>query len=225
MKRIIWILIAALAAFAALGFFSKPAHGAEKAVCPVCRTMKGETEAEARKATRTYEGATHGFCSDKCAKEFDADPVAFLPPAFPRPAPALGVTTLAGDTLDWSALKGKVVLVDFWATWCKPCHRAMPGLQALHDEYGDLGFSVVGLSIDGDGSQAEVEKFIREKRITYPIVLDSPRNSAWARYRVKAVPAAFLIDGEGQIVAQWLGLPADREEVEGAIRTHLGLQD
>lgn len=236
MKRIIWILGITMLVSLLLGVFGKlggqPARAQsethadatsageapKEAHCSVCRVMHGEAEIEPVKATRTHEGVVYGFCSAKCAEEFDADPIAFVPPVFPRPAPALGVATLEGDSLDWGALEGKVVLVDFWATWCKPCHKAMPELQALHDEYGERGFAVVGVSIDESKDREKVEKFIGEKKIRYPIAIDSPENSAWARYRVKAVPAAFLVDASGQIVAQWLGLPADAGEVEAAIR-------
>lgn len=186
--------------------------------CPVCAIMHGESEEEPVQATRSYEGKIYGFCSAKCAEEFDADPIAFLPPVLPRPAPSLALTTLGGDSLDWDALEDKVVLVDFWATWCKPCHKAMPELQALHDEYADRGFAVVGVSIDEADDRRKVEKFLAEKKIRYPIAIDSSEDPAWARYRVKAVPAAFLVDARGQIVAQWLGLPADAGEVEAAVK-------
>jgi len=188
-----------------------------EAHCAVCQIMHGESEMEPVKATRAYGGGTYGFCSAKCAEEFDADPIAFLPPVFPRPAPSLALATLEGDSLDWGALEDKVVLVDFWATWCKPCHKAMPELQALHDKYGERGFAVVGVSIDESKDREKVEKFIGEKKIRYPIAIDSGENPAWTRYRVKAVPAAFLVDAKGQIVAQWLGLPAGSDEVEAAI--------
>ena len=99
-------------------------------------------------------------------------------------------------------MKGKVTLVDFWATWCAPCRKSMPELQSLHEKYRARGFSVVGVSIDeGKDAARKVKKFVDAKKITYPIVIDSEKSPTWERFRVKAVPAAFLVDQEGRIVA------------------------
>lgn len=209
-------LMAVLLAGAWLTLAAGTPRAAEMSLCPVCQVMEGAQEKEEVQSWRTHDGKRYGFCSKKCAEQFDIDPVSFLPPVLPRPAPALDVTTLAGDTLAWRKLRGRTVLVDFWATWCKPCRTSMPELQALHDEYAKRGFTVVGISIDEDGAE-KVRKFVAESRITYPIAVDAEQDPAWARFRVKAVPAAFLVDGEGRIVAQWLGRSANAAEVEKAL--------
>jgi len=203
---------------AGLTIVAPMAASAEKAVCLVCKVKEGATHAETVEASRTHDGIRYGFCSEKCAKEFDADPMAFLPPKFPRPAPALNLTDLEGKALR-SSLEGNVVLVDFWATWCAPCLKSMPELQALHDRYSGRGFVVVGISIDEKTSATDqvdvrVKKFISKKKITYPIAIDSQTPSVWEQYRVKAVPAAFLLDRRGQIVAQWSGKPPKAAEIE-----------
>lgn len=185
----------------------------EKALCLVCKVKEGATELEEVKAVRTYEDVRYGFCSEPCAKEFESDPLAYVPTAFPRPAPDLALTDIKKNSLSWESFKGKVVLIDFWATWCKPCRKSMPELQALHDKYAGQGFSVIGVSID-EGDPEKVKKFVASKKITYPIAIDSDKEPAWDRYRVKAIPAAFLVDQEGRIVAQWTGVPADVKEVE-----------
>lgn len=92
----------------------------------------------------------------------------------------------------------------------------MPELQVMHEKYADRGFSVVGISID-EGGMDKVRKFVSSKKLTYPIALDSEKDPAWESFRVKVVPAAFLIDREGRIVAQWTGAPADRGELEKAL--------
>ena len=214
---------AILIALFALGVQLVPREAlAEKALCLVCKVKGGAVKAETVKASRMYEGVRYGFCADDCAKEFDADPVAFLPPKFPRPAPAMSISDLGGKALG-SSLKGKVVLLDFWATWCAPCQKSMPELQGLHDKYAGRGFAVVGVSIDEkEDADAKVKKFIRKKKITYPIAIDSKKSSLWEKYRVKAVPAAFLIDREGNIVAQWTGTPPKAKEVEKELAVVLG---
>jgi thiol-disulfide isomerase/thioredoxin len=202
-----WVLLAATLAT------PRVAIAAETAVCVVCRVKEGATEPEKVVAVRTHEGVRYGLCSDACAKEFDADPAAYAAPAFPREAPALGVVDLSGKPLSWESFAGKVVLLDFWATWCAPCRKSMPELQALHEKYAARGFSVLGVSIDEDGP-SKVKKFVKAKKIKYPIALDSAKQPAWERFKVKAVPAAYLIDREGRIVAQWTGASADTREVE-----------
>jgi peroxiredoxin len=190
------------------------------ALCRVCKVTHGEAAEEPVRAVRTHEGVEYGFCSEKCAEAFAADPLAYLPLALPRPAPAFALKDLTGQALSNESLKGKVVLLDFWATWCAPCRKAMPELQALHRKYAGRGFAVVGVSIDEDGP-AKVRKFVAARKITYPIALDSETSPAWEAYRVKAVPAAFLLDREGRIVARWTGIPADARELETRLETLL----
>jgi len=201
---------------------TSPAHGADKALCLVCKVKAGETAEEEVKAWRTHQGVRYGFCSESCAKEFDADPTAYVPPSFPRPAPELSLTAMDGSGVNWESLAGKVVLVDFWATWCAPCRKSMPRLQALHDRYVARGFTVLGISIDTGKNAAKVKRFATARKITYPIAIDSEKTSAWGRFGVKAVPAAFLVDAKGQIVAQWTGALADDAELDGRLAAMLG---
>jgi peroxiredoxin len=95
-------------------------------------------------------------------------------------------------------LKGKVVLVNFWATWCPPCRKEMPDLQALYDKYRDQGFLVLSIS---DEEMAKVAPFIAERKISYPILLDPGRkvNDAFV---VEGIPKSFVYDREGKLVAQ-----------------------
>lgn len=83
----------------------------------------------------------------------------------------------------------------------------------MHEKYAGRGFSVVGISID-EGDPAKVKKFVTSKKITYPIAVDSEKSPAWEAFRVKAVPAAYLLDRDGRIVAQWTGAPAKAKELE-----------
>ncbi len=218
MKRFVTSLMALVSV---LGMLATPlaAHAATKmAVCVVCQVRGGETEPEEVKATRMYEGKEYGFCSPKCATAFDADPVAFVPPDLPRAAPGFSLKAIDGSPLSNTSLQGQVVLLDFWATWCAPCVKSMPELQALHAKYAARGFSVVGVSIDeGKPALAKVKKFTSARRVTYPIAIDSGKSPAWDAFRVKAVPAAYLLDREGRIVGQWTGAPADMAQLEAKI--------
>jgi thiol-disulfide isomerase/thioredoxin len=192
------------------------ADAPKEAICNVCRVMSGEMHEEAVRATRDYEGVTYGFCSSDCAKQFDLDPAAFVPPVFPRPAPGFELVSLAGDTLSLERLRGKVTLVDFWATWCQPCRKSMPELSALQTKLAGRGFTVLGISIDED-REKEVKRFLKKTPVTYPIAIDAKAAPAWMDYRVKAVPAAFLVDRDGKIVAQWTGRTVDAAELEARL--------
>ena len=189
---------------------------ARTGMCMVCAVTHGEAEPEPVKAVRVHDGTEYGFCSEKCAKAFAEDPAAYLPPSFPRQAPAFALTDLSGRPVSNESLKGRAVLLDFWATWCAPCRKSMPELEALHQRYRDKGVTVLGVSID-EGSPKKVRGFVKARRLTYPIAIDTDRTPAWAAYKVKAVPAAFLIDRDGRIVAQWTGQPATPQAVEAKL--------
>jgi thiol-disulfide isomerase/thioredoxin len=95
-------------------------------------------------------------------------------------------------------LKGRVVLVNFWATWCVPCRKEMPDLQALYDKYKDHGFVVFSIS---DEEANKVKPFIAEKKISYPILLD-PGRKVNDLFIIQAIPENFVYDREGKLVAQ-----------------------
>lgn len=217
MKKTV-LLLSCLALF--LAATSWAAAELKTAVCPVCRVHEGETDPEPVKATSVHQGETYGFCSDKCRTTFDEYPEAYLPPVLPRPVPAFTVKTLDGKEVPFQAISpGKPVLVDFWATWCAPCVTAMPRLQKLHQKHAARGFSVVGISIDEEHQTAKT--FAEKKKLAYPVYLDATATPAWSVFHVRAVPAMFLIDGQGRIVQQWLG-KVDLQEVEQAVAKLVG---
>jgi peroxiredoxin len=98
----------------------------------------------------------------------------------------------------------------------------MPELQALHRKYSEKGLAVVGVSID-EGGVAKVKKYVAAKKVSYPIAVDTPSQPAWDAFRVKAVPAAFLLDREGRIVAQWTGAAPDPASLEAEVRRVLAV--
>ena len=108
------------------------------------------------------------------------------------------LTDLHGNPWHLRELKGKVVLVNFWATWCPPCRKEMPDLQALYDKYHEQGFVVLSIS---DEEPAKVQPFITERKITYPVLLD-PGRKVNEEFQVEGIPKSFVYDREGKLVAQ-----------------------
>lgn len=215
-QRTAILLSLLLPLLAAAGYAAAP----KKEVCPVCKVHEGETEPEPVKATSVYKGKTYGFCSAECKKTFDEYPEAYVPPVLPRPVPAFTVKTLEGKEVSFESLAaGKPVLVDFWATWCAPCVKAMPELQRLHQRHAAKGFSVLGISIDEEHDKAK--KFAEKRKLGYPVYLDATATPAWSTFHVRAIPAVFLVDSRGRIVQQWLG-KVDMREVEQAVAKLVG---
>lgn len=95
-------------------------------------------------------------------------------------------------------LRGKVVLVNFWATWCPPCRKEMPDLEALYEKYKDQGLVILAIS---DEEAAKISPFIAERRISYPIMLD-PGRKVNELFRVEGIPKSFVYDRDGKMVAQ-----------------------
>jgi thiol-disulfide isomerase/thioredoxin len=170
-------------------------------------------------ASRRHEEKDYHFCSEQCADAFDAFPDGYAVHPVPRPAPKAAVTTTAGDVLTLGAAGERAVLVDFWATWCAPCKKAMPELEELHREYGPRGLTVVGVSIDEDAEA--LEKYLRKKPMSYPVVHDSKEDPVWWAYSVAAIPAMVLIDRDGRIVGEWRGA-VDLAQVRDRIDATLG---
>jgi len=176
----------------------------EKAVCRTCEIRGASHGTEDVAAWRLHEDTRYYFCSTDCAKAFDAFPAAFVPHPLPRPAPNATLLTVAGKEFELEDFKGQVVLLDFWATWCSPCIKAMPQLDKLHVKWADANFTVLGVSIDENALEV-VPRFVEKKKLHYPIALDTSDNPAWHAFFVAAIPAIFLIDQQGRIVAEWRG--------------------
>ena len=114
-----------------------------------------------------------------------------------QPAPEFRLTTLEGAPVTTDSLRGKVVLLNFWATWCPPCRVEMPGFQDVYDEHRARGFVVLGVSTDRAG-RAPVLDFLRKEGITYPVAMaNGDIVNAYGGARV--LPTSFLIDRHGRI--------------------------
>jgi cytochrome c biogenesis protein CcmG/thiol:disulfide interchange protein DsbE len=116
------------------------------------------------------------------------------------PAPTYHAVSLAGDSVALADQRGKVVLLNVWATWCHPCRDEIPELRVLHNRYSSRGFELVGVSVDADGNDDGIKAFMKEFEMTYPIWRD-PGERVSAQFLVFGVPATFLIDKQG--VLRW----------------------
>jgi len=150
--------------------------------------------------------------------EESRDIVSELLPDAP-PAPAFKARTLEGKTVELAALlaKGPVVL-DFWATWCKPCVQALPEIQRVYEKWTARGVTIVGISEDGPRNQSKVRPFASRYRLTYPLTLDED-GSLQAAYHVRSLPTTFVIDRRGRIVHVEQGYrPGLETELDEALR-------
>ena len=131
-------------------------------------------------------------------------------------APDFTLKDLNGKTVSLSAFKGKVILLNFWATWCPPCRAEMPSLNKLYNILKPRGLEVVAVSTDR--SISDIKDFIESHRVGFPILFDSER-SASKLYRVFSMPTTFLIDRKGVIVEKFYGEydwtePETKEKIE-----------
>jgi len=117
-------------------------------------------------------------------------------------APEFSLPDLAGKTVHLKALRGKLVLLNFWATWCGPCREEMPGMERLFRAYQDKGFAVVAVNLHE--SVKTVRPFVQELKLSFPTVLDV-EGSVSREYGVRALPVTFLVGRDGNIVWRAIG--------------------
>ncbi|MFP8873466.1 MAG: TlpA disulfide reductase family protein [Myxococcota bacterium] len=137
-------------------------------------------------------------------------------------APDFELPRLAGGApASLSGLRGRVVLLNFWATWCKPCEDEMPAMERLYRELHPEGFELLAISVDAE--QDEVEEFRERLDISFPIALDPAQKSA-RLYQTMGFPESVLIDGQGRIVERYVG-PGDWDHAAYAQRIRVLLQE
>ena len=122
----------------------------------------------------------------------------------PKTAPAFTLTTLDGQTITRDGLKGKVVLLDFWATWCPPCRAAIPHLIKLYDKYKDEGLVVVGVSLD-KGDRKEVVDFVKRNRIPYPVSVAPDNPIIKDMGNISSLPTLIMLDRKAEISFKVIG--------------------
>lgn len=142
------------------------------------------------------------------------------PVAEPVSAPGWQLKDVDGKLVKSTDFAGKVVILDFWATWCGPCRLEIPGFIELKRQYAEKGLVVIGVSVDQDGAKA-VKPFMAKMGINYPVVLgDEKIVSAFGG--VEAIPTTFIIDRNGKIIRKHLGY-TEKSEFEAEVKPLLKL--
>jgi cytochrome c biogenesis protein CcmG, thiol:disulfide interchange protein DsbE len=126
-------------------------------------------------------------------------------------APAFRLPSLAGGEGDLASKRGKVVLVNFWATWCPPCVAEMPSLERLHKALAPEGLAVLTVSTDED--EAELRRFVAEHALTLPVLEDPGGRVAAEQYRTTGYPETFVLDRGGRVLQHVVG-PAEWDSAE-----------
>jgi peroxiredoxin/outer membrane lipoprotein-sorting protein len=121
-------------------------------------------------------------------------------------APDFTLNSLSGKPVTLSALRGGVVILDFWATWCPPCRAGLPHLEKLSQEFQGKGLTVLGVSSE---EKATIETFLKDQKVTFTILLD-PKGVGEAPYQVTAIPRTLIIDREGKVADDFTGLQEER---------------
>lgn len=135
-----------------------------------------------------------------------------------RSAPDFALQDSNGEMIKLSDYKGKIVLLDFWATWCHGCQIEIPWYMEFQKKYKERGLVVIGVSMDDDGWKS-VKPFLKDHNLNYPIVIGS--ENLGHQYGVDSMPVTLLIDRDGQIAESHAGM-VDKDSFEGDIRTLLG---
>jgi cytochrome c biogenesis protein CcmG, thiol:disulfide interchange protein DsbE len=139
-----------------------------------------------------------------------------------RRAPAFEAATVEGERVSLADLRGEVVLLNVWATWCFPCIREMPSLEALHRDLAGEGLRVVGVSVDAAGGVEDIRAFVEEHGLSMTILHDPEQRVARA-FATRGVPETFLIGRDGTLLKHWIGrIDGRSESVRGPVREALG---
>jgi cytochrome c biogenesis protein CcmG, thiol:disulfide interchange protein DsbE len=165
-----------------------------------------------------HQGATYEPQMVDSSGHLSTSPPSGSPVSAGKLAPDFKLKALDGTTISLSSLRGKVVFLNVWATWCGPCREEMPSIQTLYDDFkNNPDFVVLAVSQDSEGRSA-VDSYVRGNAYRFTVLLD-PQNIVGDAYDVSGIPETFIIDREGRIVAHHLG-PYDwaKSDMRDALR-------
>ncbi len=123
-----------------------------------------------------------------------------------EPAPPLAITTVGAGEFDLDAMRGKVVLVDFWATWCAPCREELPVIAKFYQKHRAQGFEVIALSIDKPRNRAKMQRLIEKLPFQAALLSDASRNGFGTP---EAVPVSYVIDARGVVQDKFIAIDDD----------------
>ena len=133
--------------------------------------------------------------------ESELQPVAATPTQG-QPAPNFTLTDMEGAEVSLDGLRGKVVIVNFWATWCPPCREEMPSMEKLHQQFKDQGLVILAVNVEKD--RAALKNFLQQHGYSFPVLHDS-KSAVQNLYKVFRFPESFIIDRNGQVVQKVIG--------------------
>lgn len=137
-------------------------------------------------------------------------------PKLGAPAPPIEAASFQGEPFNLSDHQGRVVLLDFWATWCPPCQHALPAIQRLHERYAEDD-DVLIMTINTEPAPAEplramLTEFMSRRRFTFPVALTDPSQQTLKDYGIQTIPTSVLIGKDGYVEEVYVGLPANHPE-------------
>ncbi|HOJ02385.1 MAG TPA: TlpA disulfide reductase family protein [Bacteroidota bacterium] len=129
-----------------------------------------------------------------------------------KQAPPFSLENTEGKTVKLEDLKGKVIVLNFWATWCPPCRAEIPDFIKVYDKYKSKGVEILGVSLDHKGWEV-VRPFVKSNKINYPVLLGDQR-IAQAYGNIRSIPTTFIIDRKGKVVDQHVGAMSEKDLVK-----------
>jgi len=199
------IAVVVVSAAAAVGFFTVESRLADERAVSVAKPAEPEGVVSpaapapprlvATAAARPRRGRVLPLAD--AIKELD-----LIKPARPKLADDFTVPTPGGAGFHLAAQRGKVVMINFWATWCPPCLEEMPAMERLYRQQKDAGFTLIAVSVDAD--PRKVAPFLRAHQLTFPVGLD-PKMELANTYAVRALPSSFVVGRDGNLAALALG--------------------
>jgi len=135
-------------------------------------------------------------------------------------APDFTLDTLQGGKVTLSGLRGKIVVVNLWATWCLPCRLETPALEKAYEQYKDSGVVILGVDLTNQDLVSDVQSFVKEFKLTYPILLDRDGSVGYL-YQIKGLPTTFFINRAGVIRTVVVGGPMSETFIRSKIETLL----